>query len=351
MHLVTNTHPINTGNLFGNLMPGSYVMHDRTAFELGVIADRKSIRMEHFDGFVGKRTLQRAHRILIMRSGAIGDLLFATPAIKAFRALHPDAEIAISCIESRAEIFENTGLFDTFEQYPLPQERIDSYDTLISLEDIIESETEIHAADAFAKALGVTITDRRPIFKLTKEEITYAKRHFNGDRPKVAIQLRAGVRNRDYPAHQWQPVLLGLEDAGWEVMLLGTRGQIPPMPPVLRKPYIREIYLKDLPLRETAAVIANCQLFIGPDSSLLHIAHALDIPAIGLFGPVLPKLRTSEGQNVAALIGKGSCAGCNWNYKMGQHFPINKPCYQQQICKVIEAISPDEILKNANLHF
>jgi ADP-heptose:LPS heptosyltransferase len=344
MHTLTNTKPIHAGNLFGNIMPGSWLMHDRTAFELGVMAERGAVsRIDKFDGDGIRGT---GKRVLIMRSGAFGDLLLASPAIEVFKALNQGIHLTLCCLPSRAQLFGNTGLFDEIVDYPMPVENVRGYDQIIDLGDVIET-SDKHATDAFAEALHVSVLNYRPSVKLTAEELGHAKRHFNGTRKKVAVQLRAGVANRDYPAHLWQPVLLGLEEAGWEVMLLGTRGQIPPMPPPLRRPYIREIYLKDLSFRESAAVIANCDLFIGPDSSLLHVAHAVGVKSIGLFGPINPAQRVSPAQPCHALQGAVACKGCGWNYHNGHHFPSGKPCAQKRLCDSMAAIDPQEILRLA----
>jgi len=47
-------------------------------------------------------------------------------------------------------------------------------------------------------------------------------------------------------------------------------------------------FLKNLSYRESAAVIANCDYFIGIDSSGQHIAHALDKPGTTFFGGTNP---------------------------------------------------------------
>ena len=38
-------------------------------------------------------------------------------------------------------------------------------------------------------------------------------------------------------------------------------------------------------LRQALSLIACCDLFVGPDSSLLHVASCLKVVSIGLYGP------------------------------------------------------------------
>ena len=43
--------------------------------------------------------------------------------------------------------------------------------------------------------------------------------------------------------------------------------------------------VRNLPLRQLAAIIARCSLFIANDAGPMHIAAALGVPTTGLFGP------------------------------------------------------------------
>lgn len=53
----------------------------------------------------------------------------------------------------------------------------------------------------------------------------------------------------------------------------------------------------DASLLTTAAVIAKCNLFISNDSGLMHIAAALGVPTLGLFGPTDEKKTGPRGKN------------------------------------------------------
>jgi ADP-heptose:LPS heptosyltransferase len=44
------------------------------------------------------------------------------------------------------------------------------------------------------------------------------------------------------------------------------------------------------PIRASFAIVAQCDLIISPDSSFVHLAAALSLPAIGIFGPTSGKV-------------------------------------------------------------
>ena len=58
------------------------------------------------------------------------------------------------------------------------------------------------------------------------------------------------------------------------------------------------IQVKGLSLLQLASVIEGCRLFIGNDSGVSHLASALGIPTIALFGPTDPKVWSPRGERV-----------------------------------------------------
>ena len=63
-------------------------------------------------------------------------------------------------------------------------------------------------------------------------------------------------------------------------------------------------------LAETAALIEKCTLFISNDSGLLHVARAVNTPAIGIFGPTNPR-RTGSYPDLSAVFRKDlACSPC-----------------------------------------
>ncbi len=84
-------------------------------------------------------------------------------------------------------------------------------------------------------------------------------------------------------------------------------------------------------LMELAAVIKHCKVFISPDSAPLHIAAAMNVPLIALFGPTSSQRHRPPAKTAVIMEKKPPCA----------------PCYSTQ-CKVkthlcMRDITPEEI--------
>jgi heptosyltransferase-2 len=63
-------------------------------------------------------------------------------------------------------------------------------------------------------------------------------------------------------------------------------------------------------LREIAAIVQQMDLFVGNNSSLMHIASAVGVPTIGLFGSTDPRLTGPRGSNTWAVRLDLPCSPC-----------------------------------------
>ena len=67
-----------------------------------------------------------------------------------------------------------------------------------------------------------------------------------------------------------------------------------------------------LSLVESAALIEQAALVIGNDSAPIHLAAALDIPTVSLWGPTFPEKWAPQGARHVVVEGGGGCAGCTY---------------------------------------
>jgi ADP-heptose:LPS heptosyltransferase len=105
-------------------------------------------------------------------------------------------------------------------------------------------------------------------------------------RPLIGIHPGA-----TWPAKKWLPERFGqLADLirarlGAEVILTGGPGDGETVSQVMRGSFAGIRVLTALPLRQLAAVIGRCAVYVSNDAGPMHIAAALGVPTIGLFGP------------------------------------------------------------------
>jgi len=97
-------------------------------------------------------------------------------------------------------------------------------------------------------------------------------------------------------------------------------------------------------LREAIAIISICDIFIGNDSGLLHVADGLEIPAIGLFGPTSPNTTSPRGENTQSIYKSVSCSPCSY-----RECPTDHKCMTnikvEEIQKKIESLLPTRELQ------
>jgi ADP-heptose:LPS heptosyltransferase len=67
----------------------------------------------------------------------------------------------------------------------------------------------------------------------------------------------------------------------------------------------------DLPLPLLAALLARCQAYVGNDSGPTHLAAALGVPTVAIFGPTDPDLWAPREPSVQVVRGSAPCAPCS----------------------------------------
>jgi ADP-heptose:LPS heptosyltransferase len=73
----------------------------------------------------------------------------------------------------------------------------------------------------------------------------------------------------------------------------------------------RVAVLRELPLGTLASVLAQADLFVGHDSGLSHLAAALGVPTVAIFGPTDPARWAPLGRHVTVIRG-GPCHCATW---------------------------------------
>jgi heptosyltransferase I len=110
-------------------------------------------------------------------------------------------------------------------------------------------------------------------------------------RPVAGIILATRNPRKDWPRERYVPLVEALEDDfGYQPLLLGGPGsrEREAADFILSEARTRPIHALGDSVRELIWKLDGCDLVISPDTGPLHIAHALHIPVIGLFGHTNP---------------------------------------------------------------
>lgn len=174
-----------------------------------------------------------------------------------------------------------------------------------------------HSAEhnlALLAPIGVPVVSRRIHYAVRPDEAQRAKtwltRRF-GDRPVVGLVPSGGWPSKRCPPSTWIALGQALRlryDPGF-VVLWGpgdeadAAGIVDGLHAVLAPP---------TSVPSMAGFLAGCSLVIANDSGPMHIAAALDIPTIGLFGPTDPTRHGPYGPRGRVVIKRDlHCIICN----------------------------------------
>jgi hypothetical protein len=377
MHLITLTADMQRED--GQAVKaGEYLVDDLNAAEMLVAAKRGTAEVHKFTNahrwHLEDQALPGAPlKTLVIHPGGFGDQMMLGPALRAHKRQYPDVEVHLCCRDRQRTVFYDLGYPDKFVDYPLNLEdvRTGGYQKIILTENSNEGTGDgrtMHAIDLKAKLLEVDLEgDRRTELSLNEEDIRcawlrYPPMLYKGAietvrRPRVGVQLAASAYNRTPSAELMRVVLASLYHEEWEIIIFGSPGSTQGIFDQLTGK-VRELVLARvhdaaearLTFRESAAAATTCDVLLVPDSAMLHVAGALKIPCVALFGPIPYQIRTEYYPSVFAIQGKESCpiAPCFFHQRGGIFFPHDGPCHSSRRCNALDSIKTSEIGRRLN---
>ena len=323
-------------------------------------------------------------RILILKFGALGDVVLITAALKSIRERYPAAHITCLVGEAYVSILQDQPVLNAV--IPLPQVlvkrwqlgalfqmaqqlRRECFDLLIDFQNnkkshllgwlsripyrlgydrkwgvllnlpvTLPNKKLLPADHQYAMLAPLSIKQPEPVFlSLQPSEAQRAMALVllkNQSGPFIGINLSASVR---WQTKQWEvnnliELLRLFNEAGYQTILNGTlddRDKAEAIVKASHVPVINLVGRANIP--ELLGVIAQCDLFISPDTAPLHMAAALNVPVIGLFGPTDPERYAPPTKNGVMLSSRPPCAPC--------HSPVcligTHSCMQQLTAKQV----------------
>ena len=314
----------------------SYLVEDPTLAHLMMQGAAGKIRdRELFQGEAGKR-------VLITRSGGFGDILFLTPLIRTLLAA--GNEVTVCCHDNYKDAL--SGVAVQWKRYPMILAEVMPYDREFWLEGVIEfaADPSRHAVDLFAEAAGVELTEGKELtYAVKPEDTAWAEEHFPKRTSKrIGVQLMASSPARTYPQDLMIEVVQSLMlHADLEVALFGPPGAIQLQE---NHPRVLNVAAQAKTFAQSAGVLAQCDVVLAPDSAIAHLAGALKLPTVALYGSFPWQARTAYAPTIRALQVSLACSPCHWHGR-GSAFPPHGPCARTGRCEVLAQIEPQRVVR------
>ncbi len=277
-----------------------------------------------------------APRILVIRGGAIGDFVLTLPVLAALRDRFPKAELeilgypriatmaveaglvrAVHALESPglAMFFTPNGAFDLewrefFARYAIIvsylfdpdgvfEENVKSCGVgqFIAAKYRPDETKSIHASEVFLKPLEqLTIFDGDPIARLELPGL--AKRE-----NCLAMHPGSGSDDKNWPEENWRSLIeYLLSNTSLQLLLAGGEAEGEKLSRLADGlPAERLELAEHMPLNRLAKRLAKCCGFVGHDSGVTHIASALGLPTLVLWGPSREAIWRPLGERVRVL--------------------------------------------------
>lgn len=319
-------------------------------------------------------------KILIIRLGAIGDVIHTSNVYRAIKKAHPDVEIHFLTSINKALIENDKTLskvwtikaknLKVFSKYFIDYTKLlkaENFDIVINLQPSVKTRllaflagikkrynyhknNKIHAVTNYWQTAKRVFND---IEELPELEITLAedvcekinKMVENYQRPFVILNcghVFAKRQGRTYPITKW--IELGnkiQEKYNGTIFITGLKEDAEILEP-LNSIKNSVSFVDKLSLEETSALIKTSDLLLSGDSGPLHIATALKTKVVGLFGS-MPIARTGPyGNNHCVVVSKKSCVPCNRRKCKYLDFPneLYSPCMCEiDVNEILEKIS------------
>jgi len=279
-------------------------------------------------------------RILVIRGGAIGDFILTLPAIAALRRQFPEAHLEVlgyphiaqlalaGGVVDRVQPIEARGLAGFFSAHGIVDAATADYfgrfDIVVSYlfdPDLIfqtnvakctraqfiqcphrPNEAErIHATQVYLKPLErLAIFAADPVPRLA---INSQPSPINC----IALHPGSGSEKKNWAEPNWALLLERLVvETSVNLLLVGGEAEGTRLERLVRKlPAGRVQTARSLPLTELAACLRRCTVFVGHDSGISHLAAAVGLPTIVLWGDTIEEIWRPPGEQVVIVRESG----------------------------------------------
>jgi len=319
----------------------------------------------------------KINKVLVIAVSCLGDMLLATAALQNLKMYLPNAKFVIYARTEIIDLFQDDPMWDEIHKYDkdrpnsiyfgmcgriaaIKEFRAGHYDLVIDLRSTLVPllcnaqyaplwgwrelflSKKMHEAERNINCmatLGVPIYTRNLRLYVPANIMHSVLESLGNDANHlIVINPGASIESKTWHIDNFVTLSNMLTSHGFTIGVIGYKGK--------EQEYAHQIiknihgrvldFSGKIPLVISAARISLAKLFITNDTGALHIASALNVPTVSIFGSTDPARYGSWNCKHEALITKLPCWPCKC---LGGQCPMQEP-YQ---CKCIRSITPQQV--------
>lgn len=324
------------------------------------------------------KKLGRVKRILIVELKFIGDIIVATPAIKAVKQAFPSAQIDILVPQGMEDVlYGNPNIHQilsfnyNFKEWT--KKLKGGYDLAIILHNGTLKISTMLLKAKIPYRVGCTkvgFLEGRGLFLHKKTKPAYQIKHKVDDNldviktigvyprnknleiysdTKVEMEMKKKLpehycailnssrhaENKEWPQERFAELSQFLHNNGYNIVLTGSKQDYEKNENLKKVSTVFMYNFAGTSIKEFFAIIKNAELVISIDSSAMHIAAGFNVPVIALFGAGTPKIWKPYSKNSIVI------------FKDQVHTSCMKPkCYlkENRYMECMKAIQVDDVI-------
>jgi lipopolysaccharide heptosyltransferase I len=303
--------------------------------------------------------LAEYRKILIVKPSSLGDVIMALPVLDALRKAYPHAHISWLLKPAYCPLLEGHPQLDEVLPFPLKEGwramwrflqgiRRAAFDLVLDLQGLFRSglvagvsgapvrvgfanaremaplfynrrvpvrDPEMHAVDRYALTLAEAYAVRDDLsFQLPVDADALAvARDLVGiahGRRILAIAPLSRRLTKNWPVERFGEVAALFAGEGWRIVVVGTPGQEDVVRQVAAAGHPQSVEFVGRPLKELVAVVSLADVWLSGDTGPLHIADALGIPTVSIYGSTSPGRTGPYCNRAGVIMSQEPCSPC-----------------------------------------
>ena len=309
-------------------------------------------------------------RILFITSNRIGDAILSTGLLSYLSQHYPMARFTIACGPLAAPLFcdmphcdavislERHGRFDHW--WNLWKKTYTTYwDMIVDIRGsmiayVLRSQQRFvwrspahhrgHRVEQLSNLLKLAVPVS-PKLMISSARLMWCKKLIQDHQHFIAFAPAANWPGKEWPLDRFMALATVLTQRGGlfedaSVLVIAAPHEYHCLQPFidLIPPHRRLVLPSEINLLDCAAVLSHASLFIGNDSGLMHMAAAVGVPTLGLFGPSYEHLYAPYGDKARYVRTNERYEELMQRHQQDSHAPLMDSLTVEKVLQAVQSM-------------